>query len=117
MQDFAQPPPPVTTMKGKHALENSLHQFHPTIAPQPAQTDNFYQLSKHIEREVFVQPETESTYNIFYRKQVQNRVPVLENNCKKEESNRIAYGRAHAGAKAFRSYEGETRRYQQPMAS
>lgn len=85
-QEYGQPPIPTTTMKGKHALQNSLHQFHPTIAPQPQQTESFYQLAEHVDRETFIQPETESTYNIFYRKQVQNRVPVVENNCKKEES-------------------------------
>lgn len=45
-------------MKGKHALENSLHQFHPIIAAQPQQTDNLYKLSEHVEREGFIQPET-----------------------------------------------------------
>lgn len=71
-------------MRAAHRLENSLHNFHPTITPEDKKTQTFYKHAENVDRGAFIQPETESTYNIFYRKQVHRRVPVLENNCKKE---------------------------------
>ena len=72
-------------MKATHGLANSLHRFHPVITPEDKRTQTLYKFSDNFDSKA-KEPEKETTYDIFYRQEYPRRVPIVQNDPKKEES-------------------------------